>query len=856
MSGEPGIGKTEVIRELLRRPVMEPFAVLFGRGDRDTPVPYGPWVDVLSQLLNAEGADIFRPLLNRSGAVLRRLGLAIDQPDSDGGQDPAETADQYQLFHTIVGLFSLASADTALAIVLDDLQWADKPTLLLLKYILRSSTPLRLLLLATFRDTEIDLSNHVKGDLAEIWADPCVQRIELGGLDLDDLRALSRSAGLEGADLSAALLDQTGGNAFFALELIRHRLDNDGRGAEEQELLPSTVRDVVTDRVGRLGETTTQILRAAAIVGREFDARFLASVVEKQRDEVVDVLRRATTATLLRPATYDAFVFTHDLVSQVLVEELPPSLAARLHRRVASILASETTTDDRRDAEIYRHLVAAGDSDDLSGALAAAREAGRAAISRLGPDEAVRWFSAGLELAGRIGLDRAATCELAIDLGDAQRQAGVRAYRTTLLDAAATAVDLGRDDLLVRAALANNRGYQSVSRKVDHDRVAVLEQALARIPSEEPGDYAAVAATLANELCYSAQDGERRVWLSDRALEASLAADARIQTDVLIQRLLAIMSPSTLDERLRNSGDATRLAQATADPALQSRAAIVRAATLFDAFELTQAERWRLEALRLADEVGQPLLRWTARWHSVEMLVLAGRLTDADEAARSGFEIGMEAGERDAADIYGFNLYGIRQAQGRLEELESLMIAGLDSEPDEVGLLITVALLHTEMGRIDEAIALFEPLSRELDRIPRDPGWLALTAACAEVSYQLPGAPGASDLYGRLKPWEGQVAAVSAISFGAVGRQLGDLAAALGDLDAARAHLRRCAEQAAAQGALLELARTRLAMARVEIQRGDRPGAYQLARAAQTEALGMGAASVAQRAQVLLDTAS
>src|SRR6185437_4500630 len=149
-----------------------------------------------------------------------------------------------------------------LVLVLDDLQWADRPTLLLLGFVLRSIRPVPLLAVGTYRDTEIGRHSALAAALGELRRDAPVERIALRGLSPGDVAELTRDQ-LGGDDMVAAVHARTGGNAFFVEEVLRGLAENAG------EEVPESVRQAVGGRLARVGDAAERLAAVAAVLGLE-----------------------------------------------------------------------------------------------------------------------------------------------------------------------------------------------------------------------------------------------------------------------------------------------------------------------------------------------------------------------------------------------------------------------------------------------------------------------------------------------------------------------------------------------------------------------------------------------------------
>jgi len=872
VSGEPGIGKTRFAYEATRLLHRDGAALLYGRCDEDATSPYQPFLQALGTLASALPGEVLVEHAQRHGGELARLvpELSVRLPGVSipGPRDP--DSDRYLLFRAMVDLLAAASELAPVVIVLDDLHWADRPSIALLRYLATWPAAIRLLIIALFRDAASDQLTDLAGVLRR---EPNVERIDLGGLSGGEVGELVRLAA--GRDLDDSALDfvrwlhrDTDGNPFFVGEMLRDLRETgtlyelDGHWRLRSDLgslpVPSSVRDVIRSRLVRLGSRIRPLVDVAAVVGGDVEFDVLAAVLDEGDSDLIVLLHEAERASFLAESDGGRFRFVHALIGKTVYDDMGSTVRSLLHRRVA-VAIERLAGDDRRSraAELCRHWANGHRPEDAGRAVDYALLAAGSAQESSAPDEAARWYALALELLDRAGRGDRERCRVLVALGEAQRQAGDRRFRESLLEGAALAQRLGDGPLLVEAALANNRGFQSASGAVDVERVAVLEAALAVVPQDDPASRARLLAILGNELCY-AGDPQRRTALSNEAVTLARAiGDQAVLAAVLIQRQLAIMSPATLPARLEESLECVELADTVGDPVIRFWAAVIRFCTLVDAGDLSAADEWRRRFDRLAHELRQPLLQWAAAWISVPGEILAGRLSEAERLASEALRIGRDSGQPDAQSIYVSGLFSVRFEQGRLGELEPGLSAGFDRRPAPAGRLFVVALTWSEMGRLDEAAELLGPDVEEAVRaIPADPLWLSRAAMAAEVCVRLRHRGGAGVLYGLLAPWEGQTASNAATTFGLVGRHLGSLAALLGEPGRADDHFAAAAAAAERAGAPIELARTRLAWAESLVRRpppSQAGAAREMLAAASAAAEGLGCATISSRAASLLE---
>ena len=415
-------------------------------------------------------------------------------------------------------------------LVLDDLHWADQPSLALLRHVVRASAEGRLLILGTYRDSDIHRGHPLSAVLAELRRGQGVERIALSGWSEDEIVAvMAAAAGHEldasGLLLAGEVLRETDGNPFFVGGILRDLRESgsiaqgeDGRwmvaGGADALSLPQSVREVVAQRVQRLGESVVGTLEVAAVLGREFDLDLLARVTGTSEDELLDQLDSALESSLVAESSErpGRFVFHHALVNHTLYEDLGSTRRARLHRRVGEALEDLCGADPgARIGELAKHWAAATMAVDTERAAGYALRAGDRALSELAPGEALRWFGqAGELIDAQLDPPVAMRLDALIGLGEAQRQVGEEEFRETLLAAARLALENGETERLAAAVLANSRGRTSVYGMVDTDRVELIEAALDSVAADDPVPRARLLSLLALELVYEPDAPRRR----------------------------------------------------------------------------------------------------------------------------------------------------------------------------------------------------------------------------------------------------------------------------------------------------------------------------------------------------------
>ncbi|MEA2368825.1 MAG: hypothetical protein QOH38_1543 [Thermoleophilaceae bacterium] len=875
ISGEPGIGKTRLSTQLAVHAHGEGASVLYGRCDEDLGLPYGPWVRALRHYVAEAPEEILRAHAERQGGELAQLvpevrGRIPDYPEPR--QTDPET-ERYMLFGAVTSLLEVATERLPLVLILDDVHWADTPSLSLLRHVATHDAPLRLLVLCTYRDSELASGHPLAALLADLHREEGVSRIPLDGLEESNVVSLMEAAAGhemtdDGRRLAQAIVRETGGNPFYVAELLRHLLETgalvqgaDGRfridGAIEDLGLPQSVREVIGRRVERLSEPSRRVLGVAAVIGRDFDVDLLARVTDTDEDALLDLIEEAVAASVVDESTpVGRFTFAHALINHTLYEDLGRTRRARLHARIAQEL-EELCGDDPGDrvAELARHWGRSGTAEDPAKAVDYARRAGERALEQLAPDEGLRWFSQALELRGGAAANQAEHCDLLIGLGEAQRQLGDAAHRETLLKASSIASDLGDADRAAAAAFANQRGWNSVFGEVDRERVAALERAIELDGGRSPARLARLMGRQAVELQFD-RDHERRWALADEGLALARASgDERALADLLFDYVYATAGREDLAATRTLAEELLELADTLDDPALRIRAGI--AETLWSVIDgnLARASE-RIAVLRaLADEFGQPVLRWFATYIAASIRMVEGDLEGSERLAEEAFRIGSEAGQPDAAMVYGAEITPIRTAQDRAEEFIPLFEEAMAANPGLPVWRAALANAQAMAGRRDEAAAILaEDASRRFANVPYDQARVSALALYASAAFEVRHPEAAGILYEQIEPFADFVVYNGANSYCQARTYLGMMAAVLGQDDLADEHFRVSSEFHERAGMPLLAATSRGAWGEALARRGDAAAARREAAIALEHARAVGYVFIERRSAVTAET--
>jgi class 3 adenylate cyclase/tetratricopeptide (TPR) repeat protein len=880
LAGEPGVGKTRLAAELARSVHDQAAAVLVGRCDEDLGVPFQPFVEALRHLTDHVEDDELAPRLGRYAGELERLLPGLRERLSDAPpllQSDPET-ERYRLFDAVTGWLAATSGHDPVLLVLDDLQWAARPTLLLLRHVVRSPEPMRLLIVGTYRDTELHHDHPLVELLADLRRETGIERLSLSGFDQAAVAGyMAEVAGHEmdpdGVALARAIHAETEGNPFFVREILRHLretgaiVQRDGRWitsiAVEDVGIPEGVREVVGRRVSRLSGDANRVLRVAAVVGTEFELGVVKQAGDVDDEVLFSAVEEAIAARLVVETAGPAprHRFTHALVRETLYDQLSAARRVALHRRVAEVIEElhAGALDDQLPALAHHWARAAAPAAEVNRAVDYAHRAGDRALAQLAHDEAATYYRQALELfdAAHAAVDGTTRMDLLLALGEAQRLAGQPAHRETLLEAARLARQRHDAERLARAALANRRGalFSSMA-TVDTERVAVLEAAIETLGAVDSPTRARLLATLAGELLY-AGDRKRRLALADEALAlARKLDDTAALADVLANRHFTISEPDTLDERLAFTAELLGLTEHLADPVTRAQALWVRYGATVEAGDFIEADRCLDEFERVVDELGHAFLRFFALFCRGSRVLVTGRIDEAERLAAATLAHGQISGQPDAPVLFSAQQFDVRFEQGRLGEIEDRLREVVQRVPLYSLGRARLALLHCELDRPEQARAVLEDAATgDFDQLPRDWTWMAVASLWAAVCAYLGDAARAAVLYDLLQPYRKRLATSAVRPNPSVSHYLGMLATTLGRFEDAEAHFATAADTHEAIGAPTWLARTRLEWARLLLTRrqaGDVDRARLLLGQTLETARGLGLANVERRAVQLL----
>lgn len=673
LSGEPGIGKTQLADEVAARAAADGCVVSWGRAwETGGASPYWPWVEALGPL--GENGVIVPP------RVRSLLGIQVDAAMGEGTKsDPAR--ERFELFESVSGYLRSCARERPLLLVFDDLHGADVASLELLSFVARGLRGSRIAVLGTMRDAESRLP-PVADPIAQIAREG--ETLALTPLSVDDVAELI--AGETGSANAAVALEMhrvTDGNPLFLREAI-HAV-NARPGEEPLEALREIsglggVLSLVRNRLAGVDAATLELLDVVAVLGREAELAIVAEAAGKLASEARSLLEHARVRGLLLRRDRDRVAFSHVLVREALYWNLSPDRRSHFHGAVADALQrrldgrapSAGVVGEGLASAISHHRIAALPGGNPIEAVRAACRAAAQARRQLAYEEATRLLERALHLCDEYAVEDRERAEVAVALGWAATEAGkLEEGRQHFRNAAAMSRRLGDPRLLARSALG--QGAEYVLGEIRGELVDALREALVALESVSDPDAvrlrARLLARLAAALTPSGTPSEPLA-LARRALamtEAESDARTRIDVDVGVGAALADFAPPTerivVNERLLHG------ARVASDRVLELRALTRLCCDYLERGDAARADAAIAERAALADSIGHPRYRWQTPLLRSMQAMPNGRFDDCEANIAEARWLARETLDPNSKRCIEFHRFSMLLVAGRSDEL-------------------------------------------------------------------------------------------------------------------------------------------------------------------------------------------
>jgi DNA-binding CsgD family transcriptional regulator/tetratricopeptide (TPR) repeat protein len=795
--GEPGIGKTRCAEAFAAVAEDRGALVLWGRCYEEPGAPpFWPWVQVLREYIDSSSPNEVRMMLGSRlsdvAAVIPELGDPVDRLSPQSlVYEPSQA--RFRTFDAIARFLTKAALQVPLVIILENLHWADTPSLSLLEFLSQESRQCHLLLLCTYRDGEASRSSSLLNMLGELAREPGLERIRLAGLRDEAVSKLAEN--LFGKRLSREVVDainqQTDGNPFFVIELLKV-LFEESNYPDTKPMpvrIPDGVREAIGRRLSRLTDACNYLLTIASVFGREFTAHEITAVTGETLPQVLRELETATRPGIIEARGNDGrYRFTHALIRESIYEEIPTLDRLRMHSR-----AGDTLVDMHRNrmelvlSSVAHHYYAAAALGDADKAATFGLRAAQNALHVCAYEAAITHYDQVISVltsAGRCDDQRISEARFLkgsalIPLGEVQLAAD------TLHEAFENVGDPGSPeflaDVLAELVLATSHGTQ-------RRNLPLIEKVLSLVPEEGTARARSLAA-LAFAL-RSAGDASRIEAVVEEAVTMARATgNPAAHCFCLFMCGMALRgSPSTLARRLALAHEGISLSINSGDEYMRAKADSFHTMDLLDAGMVGQFEN----AVARYDKCSLATFGLHKCFHaSMRIIVklLRGEWLGLDREIEALLEAGMQCRRVDAEGVYGAQMFVLNRDLGRLRMLEPLVrkLTCTGAKPSwPPGLMMMCA----EVGLLAEAQQKLDRLaSRDFGSIPNDEMYVTCLVFCAETCHKLGDKTKAAGVYRRLLPYDGQVANhPRAVSFGAVSLYLGMLSATMEEHSKAREH--------------------------------------------------------------------
>jgi tetratricopeptide (TPR) repeat protein len=730
VSGEPGAGKTRLARELQIQGALDGAIVIAGGCyEYEATTPYLPFVEAFRRWVRETADDeTLRALLGENAPQIAKLAPELETrlgPFPDRPQlSPQE--ERLLFFDAVAQTLRELSLRRGLLFYIDDLHWADASTLWLLGHLMRNLKEERVLVAASYRETDLDRAHPLGKALVDWNRERLTTRIALRRFAVEETRA--QLGALLGEDVSLefaeAVQKETEGNPFFVEEVLKSLIEQgsvrreggEWTRSEITELsIPQSMKAAIGNRLDRVRPECNEILRAASVLGKIFDfEKLVIAAGDRGEDAILDALDEAVAAQLIAVERGDSFAFTHDKIREVLYEEMNPVRRRRLHLRIAEGLELLRQRAAVPAETLAHHFIQAGDHER---GLAFAKEAAAAAEQVFAYDEAIAAYTRALECAEALHLPgEQVALEESIGRAFMLRGefVGSCEHFERALALATEPLHRARLQSLAASALVTN---------ADPRGLVYVQQALEVLdPKTEPFEVA-YAMTVAGRFHHLAGRHRKAIELMEQA--AVLAAPALDQTQIGSPQAAALIPLyaylAGAHQHLGLFDDADRWARTVI--AFGEKFGIPLAIAVGYEFlgeDAVSTGAWK-DGLAYADREREIARRMHSRerlaWSYMYAGLCAGMLGDLDRAEREfreGITLANALDERRLGCLLVCYLGWALADLGHLEEAEDIGLQGIERAE---ALDLThmkgeawrcMAHIRIRQGRLDEALRLID----------------------------------------------------------------------------------------------------------------------------------------------------
>lgn len=682
LGGEAGIGKTRLAQEAAMEAARRGILVATGRCyDPQREVAFYPFLEALGTLAERAPGGVRDAIPQRWPALARLLPEYFEAVAPRLGT-PEWPEELHRVLRAVGGLLRVVTETMPVALLLDDVHWADTASLDLVQHLVRHGPDQGLLLLATYRPEDINARHPWRRALRDLHREGLVERIPVAGLSREGTaRLLAECLGQPASDAFVGLVyGATEGNPFFTTEVLQALIERGDvyceRGHWERKDLsqievPESVREAIIERHGRLSAPTRAVLDLASVLGGVFTFDDLVTVGGHGDEEVESALEESDAAGVVRPIGGEDYVFHHGLIQQVLYEALSARRRKRLHRQAAQVLQAGPELG-RRAVEISQHFRHGGEPVR---AVPFSLLAGEAAESVAAHAEAERHYRTALSLALEVG-DQAREWEALEKLGGVQRTVGRYDEALHALERARAGYR-GKGDEEGEVRVTAQIAWTHFFRGTTAEGIRQVGPMLARLEEAEPSPAVAMLWTVSAELLWAAGRFEEQLSVADRAtVLARTVGDEHTLVRAELWRAYAYLAMDRIDEGVPVLEGVITMAERVGDLTTQARALNTMSVDYEESGQFAEGKRYLDRALTVAERTGDPALLTFMLHRQAQHAFCTGEWEEARRHWEQAVDVASQIGPSQSEPYASIGLGTLGLAQGD-EAAPALLEVGL-----------------------------------------------------------------------------------------------------------------------------------------------------------------------------------
>ncbi|MEX3634105.1 adenylate/guanylate cyclase domain-containing protein [Paraburkholderia sp. BR14320] len=816
LTGEPGIGKSRVLRALCAGISDDSHVIVSLHCStyyRNSPFwPVQRWL----QRTFGVGADTSDASeTERIEAGIARLGVDVDEAllvltnllgiQTGARHPPIDTSSpsfKRRTLDVLVAVLETMTRVQPVLFVVEDAHWIDPSSLEFVRLVVERLLAARLMVLITARP-----------EFEPGWTYPHLVQLSLDRLSRRDCVAMvERLTG--GKRLPDIMLDQivskTDGVPLFVEELTKAVLQGDLlldagvsyelKGTPQTIAIPDTLQGSLLSRLDRLEPAVKETAQVAATVGREFGRTLLGLIASRSEDELQESLDRLIAAEIIVPASGklgegDAFLFRHALIQEIAYQSLLLARRRHFHALIGAALEEHYPDIVERQPELIAQNFSAADLPDR--AIGYWQRAGERALAGAAYDEAIAHVQRGLELVNRCSYsepDRAAhLLPLLLTRGRAEFRLAQREAIATFREAARIARERKLTSYLVQAALEFDTAETFLEGSGDAS-LSLLEEALALVGTEESVERCRLLSRLVRTVHMTGAREQSSEFAQEAVALARRLNDLPSLFDALACELMHVGAlPLPANRFLERESVLLELRQMAEDLGDAQTIGHACARCLAGYLEIGEVDRFEsaLERYRQIAASGQHFVdKWCVTGAQAMRAILVGDFAEAEQKTRDSLRMAQNADANLATGVYGMQMFAIRREQGRLAEVAPIFKRFVDEHSEDATWRPGFMLICSDLGFKAQARDNLVRLAQSEYSIPVDSKRLVTLTYLAEVAARLRDVEHAKHIYALLLPFQDQVVTVPVFTLccGSAARFLGILARALGDWSAAEQH--------------------------------------------------------------------